>query len=117
MVYIVISTTDNSIIAVFDHESAAQEFVTYTYKGAPYEILEFQLNEFLGGVSYWRILCSVVDKQWACQRKFGIHRYVLGVVSVKVQSPLLLQVYVKSDNYSVALDEGKRLVDEYLSRN
>lgn len=116
MVFVVILKTDNSVIAVFDRESAAQEFVSYTHRGAPYEILEFQINEFSGGVSYWRVLCTVTNNEWACQRKFGVHRYDINIVTVKVAEPLLLQVYVKSDNHNDALNEGKRLIYEFLEK-
>lgn len=115
MIYVVILKTDNSVVAVFDRESAAQEFVSYTYKGAPYDILEFKLNEYLGGISYWRILCTVDDNQWACQRRFGPYRYEINQVTVKVPHPLMLQVYVKSENYNIALAEGKHLIQDFLT--
>lgn len=114
MVYVVVSTKDNSIVAVFDREVTAQVFVKYTYRGAPYEILEFGLNEFVGEVSYWKILYSVNDDQWVCQRRFGVHRYDLNDVTVKTHEPLLLQVFVKADSRNVALEEGKILVTTKL---
>lgn len=114
MIYVVVSVKDNSIVAVFDRELTAQVFVKYTYKGAPYKILEFGLNEFIGETSYWKILYSVDDNQWVCQRRFGVHRYDINDVTVKTHEPLLLQVFVKADSRNIALEEGKILIEKYL---